>query len=70
MDHTEFSRKGGSSRSERKQAASRANAVKARLAKANRGNTLSSAKIVGSEQQGEATGLIDSAGTNASKSSK
>lgn len=60
MDHTEFSRKGGSSKSERKQAASRANIAKARLAKINRGSTLSSVKTAGSDARAEVMEQTDS----------
>jgi hypothetical protein len=70
MTHKEFSSKGGSSKSQKKSESSRANIAKARLARISHGNMRSTARTAASGQQGEATGLTDSAGTNAIKSSK
>lgn len=70
MDHTEFSKKGGSSKSERKQASSRANIAKARLARASRGNTPLIVRTAVSDQPGEAAARTDSAGMSVSKNTR
>jgi hypothetical protein len=69
MDHTEFSRKGGSSKSERKRQAARDNVAKARLAKAALGSTKEPARTAElNSQEGKAL-PTDSAGTSASTNS-
>ena len=72
MDHTEFSRKGGSSKSERKRESSKANMAKARAAKLERikagsiDPSVKTAVVNSQEDQGQPT---DSVGANASTNS-